>query len=231
MFSGTIHKAFLRSFCCLLGGLLFLTTGCAKAPVKATIPAPADKHPLKIAVMHFQRVLPEGKRQTVACPLTGAIFNSCNAPDGTEQILETTLLNRLRKPDGPQFIPTGETDKIYQRLPLNSLKTIPLQILKSIGEQSNADAILVGYLFCYRERVGYEYAAERPASVAFGVYLIRLNDGKMLWKGVFEKTQKSLFEDLFQLSRFIKEKGKWVTADALLKEGIDEVALTFPATH
>ncbi len=223
----TVSRAVSRIlFCAVLVPLLL--SGCASTPVKATIAAGSEKKPVKIAVMHFQRVLPKEGQRTVNCPLTGAIFIGCPSPEGTEQTMENAFLQKLSVSQGSHVIPPVETEGMYQRLALNTFKPVPMQILKSIGSQLNADAVLTGYLFCYRARVGTAYGVEQPASVAFAIYLVRVSDGAVLWKGIFEKTQKALLEDLSQLSSFIKEKGRWVTADELMNEGVDQVFKTFP---
>ncbi|MCK7507368.1 MAG: hypothetical protein MZV70_27215 [Desulfobacterales bacterium] len=87
--------------------------------------------------------------------------------------------------------------------------------------------LAVGYVYRYRERVGYDYSAERPASVAFEIHLISAKDGSTLWRGIFDKTQKSLMEDVFQVSSFFKGGAKWLTARELTKLGVDEVFSTF----
>jgi hypothetical protein len=76
--------------------------------------------------------------------------------------------------------------------------------------------------------VGYDFSAERPASVAFEIHLLNVKDGSTIWRGVFDKTQKSLMEDVFQASSFFKGGGKWLTANQLAKQGIDEIFKTFP---
>jgi hypothetical protein len=58
--------------------------------------------------------------------------------------------------------------------------------------------------------------------------LIKAIDGSTIWRGVFDKTQKSLMEDVFQVSSFFKGGGKWLTARQLSKQGMDEIFETFP---
>ena len=70
--------------------------------------------------------------------------------------------------------------------------------------------------------------SEHPASVAFEIHLIKTIDGSTIWRGVFDKTQKSLMEDVFQISSFFKGGGKWLTARQLSKQGMDEIFETFP---
>jgi hypothetical protein len=102
------------------------------------------------------------------------------------------------------------------------------EILKKVGNELETEGIIVGYVYRYRERMGYPYSAEKPASVAFEIHLVRVSDGVIVWKGIFDKTQKSLMENIFQIASFVKERGQWVTAKELATEGIDAILEKFP---
>ncbi|MGZ3634670.1 MAG: hypothetical protein ACXWMO_02035, partial [Syntrophales bacterium] len=65
----------------------------------------------------------------------------------------------------------------------------------------------------------------------FEIHLIRVSDGVIVWRGIFDKTQISLMENLLQIASFIKEGGKWVTAKELAAEGMDEVLKDFPGVR
>ncbi len=90
-----------------------------------------------------------------------------------------------------------------------------------IGKRLEAEALLTGTLLRWRERQGKEYAVESPASVAFDLQLISVKDGELIWRGRFDKTQRSLSEDLFDLGTFIRARGRWMTARELALSGMD----------
>ena len=230
LFAEHRYKAFPRCFNFFFLLFIFLA-GCATQPAKASVAVKSDIPHLKIAVVHFQRVTPDENTRMANCPLTGAIFRACGSPTDSEKILENLFLEKLRSSSANILIPPDEADAIYKTLSTGPSKVPQSQVLKTIGEKLNADAVLIGYLFCFRERIGYEYAAEKPASVAFGIYLISVKNGSLIWKGVFDKTQQSLFENVFELPSFIKGKGKWVQAEFLLREGVEDVLKTFPDLH
>ena len=83
----------------------------------------------------------------------------------------------------------------------------------------------------FRERQGYAYSAEKAASVAFDIHLIRVSDGVTIWRGLFDETQKSLMENLFQIVPFFQGGGQWVTAKELATEGIDALMENFPLSE
>jgi hypothetical protein len=58
--------------------------------------------------------------------------------------------------------------------------------------------------------------------------MINPSDKSIIWRGIFDKTQKSLMEDLFQISSFFRGGGKWLTAEQLSKQGMDEIFKKFP---
>ena len=91
-----------------------------------------------------------------------------------------------------------------------------------------ADGIVVGYVYRFRERKGYPYSVKRPASVAFEIHLVRVKDGAIVWRGNFDKTQTSLMENLLQMSWFFREGGQWVTAEELAREGVERLLDTYP---
>ena len=210
--------------------LLFLTSGCTS---KAGIGSDSSRRGTvvlsRIAVVPFQIVIPEeASVNTVRCPLTGTIFGTCRSPEGAEKLVEKIFFRKLK--DSKQFIliPTDRVGGVYRRISIDSLQVNPLEILRKVGTELGVDGVVAGYVYRYKEREGYPYSAEKPASVAFGIYLIRVSDGTLVWRGVFDRTQMSLFENILQFSSFFKYGGRWITAEELSEMGIDEVLKNFP---
>ncbi|MEN8256661.1 MAG: hypothetical protein ABFS09_02245 [Thermodesulfobacteriota bacterium] len=90
-----------------------------------------------------------------------------------------------------------------------------------IGMQAKGDAVLITQLIRYRKLDGKKYGANEPASVSFDYSLIHLKSGKTLCKGTYEETQKTLFSDLLSFGKASKRKFEFVSADALLREGVE----------
>lgn len=91
------------------------------------------------------------------------------------------------------------------------------------GKNLGADAVLIGNIFVYKEREGAELSIVSPASVAFGIQLINTANGGIIWETYFTETQKPLLENIAEIGKFIKRKGRWVTADEIATEGVQEV--------
>jgi len=214
----------------LLCLLLLLFAGCRyRGPAEETAP---EKKLLfnRIAVVPFQHIAPEDEKGgAVRCPLCGITANAARSPGNPERILETLFLEELNR-NKPKFhLLDGErVAAVYRRISASSL-TAPLnQVLREVGKELGADGVVAGFVYRFRERKGVAYSVEQPASVTFEMHLLRVSDGALVWRGTFDKTQSSLMEDLFQIFSFYRGKGRWMTAEELMGEGVEQILQTFP---
>ena len=92
--------------------------------------------------------------------------------------------------------------------------------LRQIGERVYADAVIVGRVRRYRERVGDEWGAKSPASVAFVLDLIDVRRGDVIWSARFDETQKSLSENLFAIGDVGQRGLRWLSASQLTRDGV-----------
>lgn len=92
--------------------------------------------------------------------------------------------------------------------------------VKRLGELVYADAVFSARIVRFRERVGEEWGARSPASVAFVVDLWDVKRGDIIWSGRFDETQKPLSENIFALGEFTQRGGRWLTAEELTHEGV-----------
>jgi hypothetical protein len=186
-------------------------------------------HFKKIAVAPFQAFgSGDPAVSIIRCPLSGTTFRVCPFSGNPEKKIEEQFVSGLNPAGGYTVIPPQEVRGVYRRVSAGSLGDPPLKILKKVAKEIGADGIIAGHLFCYRERKGFEYSAERPASVTFCVHLIRTQDGVSVWKGVFDKTQSSLMENILDILPFLRGGGKWMTAEELSREGVREILKGFP---
>jgi len=104
----------------------------------------------------------------------------------------------------------------------------PRKFCQEVGKTFRADAVLVGYIYRWREREGTDYSVNRPASVAFDLHLVRPADGAVLWRGKFDKTQHSLSENLLDAQLFFQGGGRWMTAEKLAMIGLKKLLSEMP---
>jgi hypothetical protein len=96
------------------------------------------------------------------------------------------------------------------------------------GKQLGGDAVLICTINRYIEREGANYSVIRPASVDFTYKLVSVESGQVLCSGIFDETQQSLFADIFSFAGSIQRGLKWITAEALAREGIKKKFNTCP---
>ena len=185
--------------------------------------------PMRIAVISFQPLIPDEKQgSTVICPICGIGYSSGKILKGSEKVVEEVFVDKLHELKEVELIPSDKVQSVYKRIASESLKGPLLNIFKKVGRELGADVLAVGYVYRYTEREGYNFSVEHPASVFFEIHLIKTIDGSIIWRGFFDKTQKSLMEDVFQISSFFKGGGKWMTARQLTEQGMNEIFKTFP---
>ena len=103
-----------------------------------------------------------------------------------------------------------------------------LGMIKTIGRELKCDMVLLTTVTRFHQREGGEYAAENPASVAFSMDLVRVDDGQVMWKGGFDETQESLLSNLLSFGRAQNRGFKWVSVEELARQGIHERLSTCP---
>lgn len=96
------------------------------------------------------------------------------------------------------------------------------QVARRVAEKLSADAVLLGKVLVYQERVGSKLGAD-PAAVGFEVKLMAA-DGQTLWVGNYYEKQRPMNEDFLG---FIHRWG-FVTAEELAQYGVDKVIQEFP---
>jgi len=213
---------------CLAGFILVLILVLPFSAQCAEADGPVVK---RMAVIAFQPLLPAEGSTMVVCPLCSAGFSGGKIEKGAETLVQESFIDKLHDYNQVKVLPPEKVMLVYNRVVKESLKKSLVDVLAKVGAEVQADIIVVGYVYRYTERVGYDFSAEHPASVAFEIRLLNAKDGSTIWRGVFDKTQKSLMEDLFQTSSFFKGGAKWLTASELAKLGIDEIFKTFPGVE
>ena len=219
----------LLAIAAALGG----TAACASRPgVAAGVPVKEPAVLKRIAVLPFAEISPdETSGRSGRCPVCGALFSAEAMPEGATGVVEGAFVRRIEVGGKFDLVPNDRTQAVYQRLEAATLKQTPLQVLRAAGQDLAVEGIVAGYVYRFRERKGYPYAAERPASVAFEIHLIRVSDGASVWRGIYDHTQASLMENILHAASFYREKGRWVSAAELTDEGMEGVLQTFPGLN
>ncbi len=89
-----------------------------------------------------------------------------------------------------------------------------------IAAKLHSDGALIMTVHRFQERVGNSRSVSSPAGVTFEYKLINAGKGAILCSGVFEETQQSLSENIFNFPKASKRGFKWISAEELAREGL-----------
>ena len=198
--------------------------------VEVPQPAPEKLSVERILVLPFQDLSAVyGPAQSVRCPICGHAFITGEVASGAGEILTEQLMSLLDAREDLTPIPPGQAQGVLagyleRNLGNDTEREIPLEV----GVQLGADAVMIGHVYQFEARRGGPYSVRNPAAVTFGLNLVRVPDGKLLWSGAYQEVQQSLTENLYRIGTFFRRGGKWLTAEALALDGLTQVLDTLP---
>ena len=198
-----------RLFVCLAIAASFAFAGCA---TQENTPRAAEDMPaLKSIVVMPVDVAPaeEGRKR----PTTEQ-----EALDKGRILLDSLLAEHLAGKENVRFMSAAERDTLGAKSFARCRTSAAITICQQVG----GEAVLLVTLHRYRDRQGNEYSVAHPASIAFDYKLLEAGSGRTLCAGVFDETQQALSENLFDFARFTKRGFKWITAEALAREGLEQ---------
>ena len=170
-----------------------------------------------------------GANANVKCPVCGNFIMAGEVAEDAVDFLTDHLFSLIQNNSDYKLIPPSQARGVQSNLLSGAESSLAERdFLVATGRALKSDAVVAGYIFRYRERVGTQYASDSPASVAFDIHLVRVADGRVLWSGRFNETQRPLSEDLFRLGAFIKRKARWITAHEMAQAGLEDLLQTFP---
>jgi len=206
--------------------LFFLAvTGCQYNVTGSSEKKPSSFHIEKIVLMGFKDAMAQGKAtEAIRNPVSGRVSKAEPATDGASEYMTSRLFDMMLKHKkfvliSPENAAEASSKIVSSNRGINS----DVEALSRIAQYFASDAVITGYLYRWKEREGTDYAVDHPASVAFDLCLVNAKDGSILWRGRFDKTQKSLIENILDISTFIKGKGKWMTAENLAQLGLEDL--------
>jgi hypothetical protein len=161
-------------------------------------------------------------------PISGAVFSAEPVSEEIADALSKSLFEKLAKDGRHEWVAPSEAAAAFSQLSSSNPTLMDRDIYVRIGKVLSAEGVLGGHVYRWREREGTDYAAKRPASVAFDLYLMSAGDGMIVWKATFDKTQISLSENVLDLQTFLKAKGRWMTAEELAEMGLTGFVERFP---
>jgi len=193
---------------------------------------PRVLHLKKVVVVGFLSALtPTDEPGQFRNPLSWSIVPAEYVPPEITRKMSDILFDKVVAEKDFELVSRNQAIGVYSSI-VSSDQNVgmpALQVIQEVGKHFNADAVLVGYIYRWKERVGGDYGSESPASVSFDLHLIRPLDGAVLWKSRFEKTQKSLSENILDVGTFLKGGGKWMKVEELAMIGLKKMLEEMPS--
>jgi len=139
---------------------------------------------------------------------------------GAERVVTAEVYSVLASSSIWRFVPDLTVTQALVKLDTKG----PLQTrAQALGKAVGADGVLYGTVSRYRERVGTEFGAREPASVAFTLSLVSVSTGKVLWTRTFDETQESLSSNLLNWWQFWRGGPRWFTAEEFTHLGVERL--------
>jgi hypothetical protein len=218
------NLAWIKAF--FIVGMVFLSACKSHVMVNETSELPTDIE--KILLLPFSDMpAVYGENVNIRCPLSGNVYMTGKVAKGSVDMLTDHLVDLLKDSKDFKLIPPSQAEGVLPGfMSKDNIRLSELQLLIETGRALGADAVIVGHVYRFKERVGNKYSVDSPASVTFDLHLIHMDSGRLIWSGHFHETQRSLSEDLFQIGTFLRRKGKWITAKEMATSGLEDLIET-----
>jgi hypothetical protein len=204
--------------------------GCAAQLQPGTETQPAVETGKRLAFLGFKPALPPGHPpDVVRNPVSGSLYTAEPVPLEATDILNNMLMDRLAAFGDEIITPEESSAALSSIMAMDSgAELTAVEIFCEAGRAMDAEGVLIGYVYRWQEREGTNFAVERAASAAFDLNLIRTSDGALIWRGKFDRTQKSLSENLLDLAGFLRRGGRWLKVEDFTASGLDALLKNYP---
>ena len=158
-------------------------------------------------------------------PLDQMVVDYRGLPDGSDVIMNRLVSQALAKRYPDSMIAFDTVTETYEKIMHDPTLDTPRKLAVRLGEKVDADIILVGTIWRFRQKGTLEGVPDSPSSVGFALYLVDVKNGMRLWRGSFDGTQKALTEDVLGGVKQIGMGLRWLTAEELAQHGIKSLLL------
>ncbi len=184
-----------------------------------------------LALLPFVVEKTEDRARGAVCPICKGVYGSGEVAPGAPIVLTRELYQKMEALGTFRVIPLEKVEEARPGSPQMRIETDPVRAAISWAKELRADFVMMCHLFRFEQMVGSSIGVEKAASVAFDLHLFRTRDGRQVWDGSFDETQKALFDNLLQVGTFFKEGAKWVTAEQLAALGMDRLLKRMPGAR
>lgn len=198
--------------------------------VMASIPLQIIKAIDRLLILQpFDMAVDYGINVNVQGPLTGKVFITGEvAPEASDFLLPH--LNALFGQLDLVHLVYLKKDQRSANASIDALsdsRSLRISKIQTVGRENGANGVLCTYIYAFQERVGRDYGVNRPAKVAMEMNLVSVDSGAVLWQAHFSETQQALNENLFQIGKFFKRGGRWITAREMAVNAVEDLITAF----
>ncbi len=184
--------------------------------------------PQRVAVLPFQVAVKGGEEGSVRSPLSGASFVPGPVTEGASLALDQSLENALPRMVDFSIVPQAQAGRVFDRLRRENFSLSLIQAVVATGQKLEVDGVVLGHVYRFSQRVGGPYSADRPASAAFDLAMVRVSDGAVIWKNSFDEAQKPFSENVFAASQYMDRGLQWFTVQEWGDIGLSQLLERFP---
>ena len=181
-----------------------------------------------VLVGHRTPNVDETLDDTLSCTISQICVDDPAIGAQAGPMLTRLVQSVLRSRFGANIVASEDVQAAYADVRLNESRDTPRTLAKRLGKMLNADLMMVGTVWRYRDRGAIEGFPEKPASVAFALYLVESGSGRQLWRRIFDETQEYALKDMSKFTRRIKMGMKWLSSDQLALYGVKLTLEAFP---
>ena len=181
-----------------------------------------------LAILPFFIESVEDRGRGAVCPICRGLYGRGNILSGSQSYLTRLLQEKMEAMGTLRVLPQEKVEEAFSKSDRRQFDLNPMRSSIQLGKTLDVDFVFIGFLFRFEQRVGSSIGVDKPASVGFDAHLVRLRDGKIVWTGKFDETQRPLSENLLKMGSFVRRKASWLTAEELSNVGMDEMLTRFP---
>lgn len=181
-----------------------------------------------VVIPFFIGIPSEQGKKFVKDPVGGRTFVAGEIAPNARRALTHLIYRKLADFPQLEIVPLNKAERAMLG---ENFETDPMGSALRMGRAFGVDGVVLGWGFRYEERIGGAFSVQRPASVSFIIHLVGVKEGSILWRGLFQETQRPLSEDIRRFVSFLRRRGTWRKAKGLASVGMDEVLVSFPASR
>lgn len=181
--------------------------------------------PKSVAILPYQLGIVDANSNRAHSPLTGAVYRSGEITVTAQVVMDQILQNAMEQYSNFSLEGRQSAARVFDRL---RVKMPPKQAVVETGRELGVDAVVIGYIYRFTQRVGEDFGVESPASAAFDLCVIRVSDGLIVWRNSFDHTQTSLSQNLLEAGQFISHGLKWFTVEQFAEYGMEQLLESLP---